>query len=145
MSCRVQKSISNKIYMDISIFLAQVFGLYFIFAGIALLIRKDSMTLLLNSLSSSGFMYMSGFITLTVGIPLILIHNVWDGSWRVIITVLVWVTLIKGLVLIFAPEFMANTATKLTKHSLLFRHGMWVVIIFGLYLVYIGFDLSQLS
>jgi len=131
--------------MDISIFLAQVFGLYFIFAGIALLIRRDSMVVFTNSLSSSGFMYLSGFIALMVGIPLVLIHNVWDDSWRTIITILVWVTLIKGLLLIFAPEFMTNIATKLTRHSLLLRHGMWVVIIFGLYLVYIGFDLSPLS
>lgn len=131
--------------MDISIFLAQVFGLYFIFAGIALLIRKESMKLLLNSLSRSGFMYLSGFMSLIVGIPLILIHNIWDGSWRVLITVLVWVILIKGLLLIFAPEFMTTIATNLTKHSLLLRHGIWVVIIFGLYLVYIGFDLLPLS
>lgn len=128
--------------MDISIFLAQVFGLYFIFVGVVLLIRRDTISSLMAALNHRGFMYLSGFIVLMVSIPLVLIHNVWDGSWRVIITMLVWITLIKGLMLIFAPEFMGDIAAKLTKHLPWLRYCIWMIIILGLYLVYIGFGLT---
>ncbi len=128
--------------MDISLFLAQVFGLYFILAGTAILIRPSSTMELMQFFSNRNAVFVSGFIALIVGVPLVLLHNIWDGSWRVIITVLVWLTFLKGVVRIIMPELVASWADALVSYSRLMRHMLWVLVIAGIYLMYLGFEWS---
>lgn len=125
--------------MDISLFLAQVFGLYFILAGVAILIRPTATMELMQLVANRNATFVSGFIALMVGVPLVLLHNIWDGSWRVLITILVWLTLLKGLIRIFVPDLVANWADTLISYPHLVRHMIWALIILGIYLVYLGF------
>ena len=129
--------------MDISLFLAQVFGLYFILAGIAILVRPTAVTEFMEAFSNRAQILIGGLMALIIGIPLVLLHNIWDGSWHVVITLLVWVTLLKGMILIFVPNVVSGWMEVLSKHSNLTRHLIWVVIIFGIYLMYLGFSWSM--
>ena len=124
--------------MDTSLFLAQFFGLYFVIVGIAMLVRFKLMTELMTKMASREFIYLSGFVTLLMGIPLVLLHNVWDGSWRVIITILAWITLFKGISRIFFPEVVAGWSKKIFQNTKSLQFLLWILIIFGLYLLYIG-------
>jgi hypothetical protein len=128
--------------MDISLFLAQVFGLYFVIVGVLILIRPTATRQLLKSLSSRNATYCIGFITLLAGVPLVLLHNVWDGSWRVIITLLVWITLFKGIARIYVPELIERFSEILISRPVMFRHMLWLVVLAGMYLMYLGFEWS---
>jgi hypothetical protein len=128
--------------VDISLFLAQVFGLYFVLAGVAILIRPTSTIELMQLFSNRSTTFMSGFIALVIGVPLVLLHNIWDGSWRVIITVLVWITLLKGIARIYMPDLVASWADTLVAYPRLVRHMVWVLVIAGMYLMYLGFEWS---
>ena len=125
--------------MDISLFLAQTFGLYFILAGVAILIRPTSTVELMQLFATKKATFFSGFIALLVGVPLVLLHNIWDGSWRVLITILVWLTLFKGVVRIYLPDLVASWADTLTSYPRMVRHMVWLLIFLGVYLVSIGF------
>ena len=125
--------------MDISLFLAQIFGLYFILAGVAILIRPTATDELLRLFANKNTTFLSGFIALLVGVPLVLLHNVWDGSWRVVITVLVWLTLLKGVARIYLQDLVASWADTLTAYPRMVRHMVWLLIFLGVYLVSIGF------
>lgn len=129
--------------MDISLFLAQAFGLYFVLAGTAVLIRPASMLNLTQLFTNRNVTFLSGFLSLLVGIPLVLLHTVWDGSWRVIITILAWLALGKGLVRIFFPGPVANWIGALVTYPLVARYLLWIVVILGIYLIYLGFGWSQ--
>ena len=128
--------------MDISIFLAQVFGLYFILAGLAMLFRPSAIQELFVMMSDRSNTLLTGFIALLIGIPLVLLHNIWDGSWRVLITTLVWATLFKGLVRIFLPDVVIRLAKTLVTHKRTVLHMVWVILVLGLYLVSVGFGWS---
>jgi len=128
--------------MDISLFLAQVFGLYFILAGAAILVRPVSTMEMMQLLSSRRATFISGFIALTVGIPLVLVHNVWDGSWRVVVTVLVWLTLFKGIARIFVPGLVAGWIETLIGYPTIVRSLVWILTVVGVFLAYLGFELS---
>jgi len=128
--------------MDISFFLAQVFGLYFVLAGVAILVRPTATIELMQLIANRNATFISGFMALLVGVPLVLLHNVWDGSWRVVITLLVWLTLLKGVVRIFVPDMVASWADTLVSYPRLVRHMVWVLIILGIYLMSLGFAWS---
>jgi len=105
--------------MNASLFLAQAFGLYFVLVGLAMILRWDIVKGWMNDLAGNKtVVFGAGIFALMLGIPLILTHNVWSGGWPVLITILVWITFIKGVVNTFAPE---------------------IFIILGAYLLLIGF------
>lgn len=127
--------------MDTSIFLAQVFGLYFLIAGIALLVRPQAMQSLMKVLNTRTYVYMTGFVALLIGVPLVLIHNVWDGSWRVIITVLCWLALLKGVARLYAPAAVADWVEGLAKNKGMMQILIIIMVILGAYLTYVGFSM----
>jgi len=49
-------------------------------------------------------LFLAGVIAITIGLAMVLGHNVWtDGAVPVIVTLVGWSTLIKGLLLLFLP------------------------------------------
>lgn len=78
-----------------------------------------------------------------LGIPLILIHNIWDGSWRVIITIIVWLVLLKGIARVFFPERAVGKVRSLVENTVIVKALIWAMIIIGFYLLYIGFDFGS--
>ena len=74
--------------METSLFLAKFFGLYLLVAGLLWLIRGKSFDRMVEGfLDDPGFVALSGFIALIMGLAIITAHNVWEPNWRVVITI----------------------------------------------------------
>ncbi len=68
---------------------------------------------------------------------MVLVHNLWVLDWRIAITILGWLTLFKGLDLLFLPERMQKRWPKM-------KNWLWLLIftfllLNGLVLTYLGF------
>ncbi|KHO18449.1 hypothetical protein [Mycolicibacterium setense] len=50
-----------------------------------------------------------GFMSLFLGLASVLLHNVWELNWHVLITIFGWLALIKGVIVIAWPEISKNT------------------------------------
>jgi hypothetical protein len=50
-----------------------------------------------------------GFLSLFLGLASVLLHNVWELNWHVLITIFGWLALIKGILVIAWPEISKNT------------------------------------
>lgn len=50
----------------------------------------------------SGIMY--GFLSIFLGIGTIILHNVWALNWQGFITIIAWLSLLKGIYIIAYPE-----------------------------------------
>lgn len=55
-------------------------------------------------LENSTFLILGGFIAIILGILILENHNIWVKNWTVIITIIGWVALIKGVILIVFPK-----------------------------------------
>ena len=55
---------------------------------------------------NAGLVYVSGFITAVIGLLIVTYHNRWAKNWTVLITVLGWLALLKGILLIAFPQFV---------------------------------------
>lgn len=95
--------------MELSIFAAQILSLTYISAGIAALSGKLSFRRLIEDFETSpGLTYMTGFITLILGMILVKYHNLWVKDWTVLITLIGWAALLKGLMLMACPHFISR-------------------------------------
>ena len=128
--------------MNTSIFLAQAFGLYFIIIGLAMLYKKEYyQKAAVEMAKSGGVMLITSIVTLILGIILVLFHNVWVADWRAVITVLCWMTLLKGMLRLAFPESMSKWVA-IFLNDRAYDIMLSVFVIFGGYLAYVGFFLS---
>ncbi len=126
--------------MEVSIFLAKALGLYLVIVGAGMLINGEKFRkMLLPILKDPGMVLFTGFLALIVGIPMVIIHNLWVMDWRVLITILAWLTLIKGAVRMFFPEFVINQSTRFIKKKGLYNGLVAFMLALGALLLYLGY------
>jgi hypothetical protein len=123
-------------------FLARLIGLYCIFVSIAMAINKQSTIQTVLTLVHNGpQVFIFGLIVVAAGLAMILSHNVWTGgALPVIVTLVGWSSLVKGLLFLLPPPpaavgiFYWGTA-----YEQYFYVDVAVAFILGAYLTYAGF------
>lgn len=126
--------------MKTTIFLAKAIGIYLIIIGSIICANPYQFsTYAYNLFYNSSTIFISGFFTLILGILMVLSHNVWEGNWRVIVTLIAWATLLKGAALILYPRYFTQFAY-LFSQSTTFAYYLVVVQFFlGLLLLYFAY------
>lgn len=125
--------------MFISLFLAKAFGLYFIVISVLYAARKETLKAAVNDyFHSPGLILLGGLLTLILGILLILTHSIWEPNWKGAITLLGYLTFLKGIIHILIPSLPAALATKYLKGPV-FTYFAGVALLLGLFFCYIGF------
>lgn len=129
--------------MDLSLFLAQAFGLYLVIGGVSMLVRPKVVNMLINTFSSDdGRSTIMGFWILILGIPLVLVHSVWDGaSWQTLVSLLAWATFLKGFSLVMMPNITMRWAENLWRNDTILKSLLVLMVILGAYLLYVGFGM----
>lgn len=122
----------------ISNYLAEILGISIAIISLSLLIREKNIKIVFNAILNDTGLFISGAISLVVGIAIILAHNLWVKDWRVIITIIGWMALLKGLVRLFMPE-KCEAMLKKCENSPFLPYGLVVAVFIGLILTYFGF------
>ena len=126
--------------MPTSIFLARLLGPLLLVPGIGLLLTPRMFRAMATELIGSVLLiYLFGLIDFTAGLAIVLTHNVWIANWRVLITLIGWLLLIRGAIRILAADRLKPFATKLFRNKLLIPVSGGVMIILGLILCYFGY------
>ncbi len=124
--------------MEIVNFLAQFWGFSLIIVSLAFLIKPKHVENILTLVEDTKNELVFGILNVMLGIALILWYNVWDSSWRVIITILAWLILVRGIVCLFFPEVIKTGAAKVKSHKEWVSYALVVCIIIGCLLAYLG-------
>jgi hypothetical protein len=131
-----------------TIFLSRLIGLYCILVVLSMLIhRQAKMEYLVGVLQNPPLILVLGVITLAAGLAMVLAHNIWSkGALAVVVTLVGWLTLLKGLFfLLLPPEIEAECLLRCLHHSHLFSVCMAPSLIIGIYLTYGGFTAKSHS
>ena len=126
---------TESIKMDITIFFARLWGSFFIIFGALFIITKQ-LGKTIEMTDDKAFVISTGYITLLMGLVTAILHNVWELSWKVVITVLAWSTLIKGIMKIGWPEQIRKQAQRFKKKQIV---SAVFLIILGVWLMYMSF------
>ncbi len=126
--------------MQTSIFLARLLGPLLLLTGAGIVLNPKSFrTIAGEVVRSVTLVYLFGFMDLAAGLAIVLTHNVWVASWRVLITLLGWLLLIRGAVRIVAPEIVMGYAAKVIRNKQVIPSAGAVVGVLGLVLCYFGY------
>lgn len=122
-------------------FLSRLIGLYCILVSLSMAIHKqatvDTVTALVHNAS---LLFLTGVIALGIGLAMTLGHNVWSGgALPVIVTLIGWLSLAKGLLILFlSPEAAAGFYLEVLHYDQFFYFYAAISLVLGIYLIFGG-------
>ena len=126
--------------MQTSIFLAKLLGPTLLLVGIGLLINRDGYRAMTREfLASRALIYIAGMLAFIPGLAVVLLHNVWVADWRVLITLLGWLSVIAGIIRILFPQEVTRMGTRLINNPTAFMLSGAVMLVIGAILSFYGF------
>ena len=126
--------------MQTSLFLAKLIGPVFVVMGIAILMDgKRLQSMAHEFIESDALIFLSGIITLPIGLAIVNTHNLWVMDWPVIITVLGWVTIAAGISRMTMPSVLKRIASTMIESTRYFVVPGVVTALLGAYLSYQGY------
>lgn len=122
-----------------TIALTQVLGIIFAAMGLSVLVNKKSMVALVEeSFANKGFLWIIGLFTLIMGVVIVAMNNLWTSGLQLVVTIIGWVAVIKGLFIMLLPETSVWFYRRMGKSGVITIGGV-IALILGLILIYKGF------
>ena len=118
----------------------QIFSLGYLSIGIGILINPDFYKKLFEGfVENATILYIGGVMALVIGYLIVAFHNTWTADLSVIITVIGWIALLKGILILIQPKIMIQITKALLKHEKFLKIESILIIVIGLALSYLGF------
>jgi hypothetical protein len=122
-----------------SLILAKFLGLYFLCVGISAVLNPNRFGKIFDTFKQNeGILTLGAIIALIFGALIVSVHNIWVMDWAVIITILGWWAIIKGVGILAFPRFL-DLFSFISKRSDSFYRVIGLIYsLFGLFLAYKG-------
>ncbi len=127
-------------------FISRLLGVYCIIVAVAMLMHRETTVETITALvHDRPLMFIVGVITVFGGLAMVLVHNVWSGgAATVVVTLLGWLTLLKGMLfLCLSPGAAADLYLGTLRYSQLFYVYATFSLALGVYLDYAGFKAAS--
>jgi len=125
------------------LFLAQLFGIYFIIVGVAVLVRKKSLMPTVRELIANKPVLLTvALLEIAAGLAIVLSRPALTWDWMGIITLIGWMLLVEGVLYLALPSKVAQKFTKQFSSASMTMAGGIIAVAAGAYLTYVGFGLG---
>lgn len=85
-------------------FIALLLGSVYVVVGLGMLVDAERYGRMATEFASSpALVYLGGIMAFAAGVVIVYFHGAWTSDWRVIVTVIGWLALAKGVLLLVLP------------------------------------------
>jgi hypothetical protein len=126
--------------METSIFLARLIGPVLLVMGVGMVANRQGFrTMAEEFLASRALIFLAGLLALVPGLAIVLVHNVWAFDWRLIITVLGWLSVIGGMFRILLPQQVTAVGSAMLARDHVLTVGGIAMLVIGAILTLFGY------
>ncbi len=126
--------------MQTSLFIAKLIGPLLAVMGFVVLAQPERVRQMADEfLESHALIFLSGVITLPVGLAIVNTHNVWEADWPVLITIFGWLAVLAGVARLAFPEIMKTMGRTMNENATVLRIPGILMLALGAYLSYQGY------
>jgi hypothetical protein len=124
--------------MDTTIVLARICGIMCLLIGLSVM-NKNLMTTMINELENSkALFWFVGFVAALIGAVTLAFYSTWSLHWPVLITILGWLALLKGIAIMLFPASLSPVYRKFKASGIIMFSGI-IALLVGAVLLYKGF------
>jgi len=126
--------------METSILIARMLSIGYLAFALGLVVSPSFYKRELPKLfeNSALFLY-GGLAAICIGYLIIHCHNVWDNSWRISITIIGWIAMLKGILLLVLPDSFQFFKNTIFHKDYMIKVLLPVTLIAGAFFGYFGF------
>jgi len=126
--------------MSTSRYIARLIGPLFLIMGLGMVVEGDTVRALSQEfLSNLSLIYLAGMLALVAGLAIVNAHNLWVADWRILVTILGWLSVIAGIVRLLLPGKVQSLGAGLISHPHAMLIGGIVVLVLGAILAWAGY------
>jgi hypothetical protein len=115
--------------MNIANTLAVLMGSALVIVGITVFNKSYFNAIMTDFINSKVLLWITGLITFVMGTVVVALYNVWNADWRLLVTLLGWLTVIKGAVIMLFPSSMTLVYHRLLSNRLLTFSGIYALLL----------------
>jgi len=120
--------------------LAALIGLYFLAAGVGLLVERDKASELMRDLTSQPmFGFLGGIMAFAIGGAIVGVHNNWNSLLSVFVSLVGWVSLLEGVLMLACRKWFLGLFARLTLSSIMVSAFGFGTLLAGTVLVWAAF------
>lgn len=125
--------------MELSILIAKITAVIYLSAALGAIFSANHYRRVIDDLfNNAGLTYLAGFTAVIIGFLIVTYHNIWEKDWTILITILGWLALTKGVLIIAFPEFVRSYSKPVFAGRGL-KIFPYIAILIGLLFGYFGF------
>ena len=99
-----------------SVIIARLMGPLLLTAAISMLLnRKAFQKIAEEATKNTALFYISGVMSLLGGLAVVQFHNLWVAGWPVLITIVGWLAVVRGLARMLFPEQAAAQGSRMLR------------------------------
>ena len=123
-------------------FIAQIVGLFIGLNAVGVLVNTAFYRRMVEEfIESPALCYLGGILALFFGLFILNFNNAWTTDWTVIITIIGWLSVVKGVLLIVFPNVFLHLSNWMRKGDAVMRYMGIIYLLLGLFLTFKGFGL----
>lgn len=124
--------------MELSILIARIASVIYLSASLGGFCSTDFYRSISDDMyKNSALAFTTGFTAVILGFLIVSYHNTWAMNWTILITLMGWFALIKGVILIAFPKFLQRLSMTLYGRDP--KVFPYVSLLVGLLFGYVGF------
>jgi hypothetical protein len=140
---RIDKSLEGK--MTTSRYIARLMGPVMLIIGIGMIMgmltEGDAYSSLLKEfIGSRALIFVTGVLALLAGLAIVNAHNLWVPDWRVIVTVLGWLFIVRGVSNLVFPAVVQTMGDRMVASHAGVIAGAAFMIVLGAILSIMGYE-----
>ena len=117
---------------------AKILAIYLLSVGVGMFNGSINIKKMMDSFENSqGLLLVTGCICIILGFLIVDNHNIWVKDWKVVVTIVGWATLAKGVLLIAFPNTVMSIGKNFYKNNS--QALSYLVLALGAVLAYYSF------
>jgi uncharacterized protein YjeT (DUF2065 family) len=125
--------------METSLLVAQIFGPIYVVIALGMMLNKGYYNNMIRDfMKNDALLYLGGIIALAIGLLIVQAHNYWVKDWTVLVTIIGWMAVLKGIWLLVFPD-MAKKQTKAWMKGNMIQTASIFAFVLGVVFVYFGY------
>jgi len=124
-----------------TIYLGKLMGLYCVIVALVMISHKETVVETMTALvHDAPVLFFVSIMAMIAGLAVVLAHNVWSGgALPVLVTLVGWISLIKGLIFMFLPPATSVEYFESLRYGQLFYVYMSITLAIGICLTWFSF------
>ncbi len=127
--------------MSTSKYIARLIGPLFLVMGLGMMAEANTVRALsAEFLSNLSLIYLAGMLALVAGLAIVNAHNLWVADWRVVITILGWLSVIGGVIRLLFPAQVQTLGTGMLSNPHLMVVAGAIMLVIGAILSWVAYE-----